>query len=81
MATETRTNKGLPKGQGIHNPLCKRLYTLKEGAAYLGRSEWGMRDLIWKQEIPVVKNRGGRKIFLDVQDLEAFIEKNKAVYS
>ena len=81
MDKETRIDKGLARAQGIRNPLCKRLYTLKEAAAYLGRSEWGMRDLIWKQEIPVVKNRGGRKIFLDVQDLEAFIENNKAVYS
>ena len=81
MGKETRTDKGLAKAQGIHNPMCKRLYTLKEAATYLGRSEWGMRDLIWKREIPVVKNSGGRKIFLDVQDLEEFVEKNKAVYS
>ena len=81
MGKETRIDKGLATAQGIHNPMCKRLYTLKEAATYLGRSEWGMRDLIWKQEIPVVKNSGGRKIFLDVQDLEEFVAKNKAVYS
>lgn len=81
MTKETRIDKGLAKAQGIHNPMCKRLYTLKEAAMYLGRSEWGMRDLIWKRELPVVKNSGGRKIFIDVQDLEAFVEKNKAVYS
>ncbi len=58
----------------------KRLYTLKEGATYLGRSEWGMRELIWAGVIPVVKPQAGRKIFLDVQDLDQFVEKNKAVY-
>ena len=81
MAKKTQTGIASQKAQGIHNPMCKRLYTLKEAATYLGRSEWGMRDLIWKQEIPVVKNSGGRKIFLDVRDLETFIAKNKAVYS
>ncbi len=59
----------------------KRLFTLKEGAEYLGRSEWGMRDLIWKQAIPVVKQPMCRKIYLDITDLDAFIEKNKALYN
>ena len=58
----------------------KRLYTLKEAAAYLGRSEWSMRDLVWKRELPVVKSAGGRKIFIDLQDLEAYINRNKSVY-
>ena len=59
----------------------KRLFTLKESAEYLGRSVWGMRDLVWKQMIPVVKQPMCRKIYLDVTDLDAFIEKNKAVYN
>lgn len=58
----------------------KRLFTLKEGAAYLGRSEWGMRELIWAGVIPVVKPQAARKIFLDVQDLDRFVETNKSVY-
>lgn len=61
-------------------PALKRLFTLKEGAAYLGRSEWGMRELIWAGMIPVVKPQAGRKIFLDVQDLDRFVETNKSVY-
>lgn len=80
MGKETPINKGLTKAQGIRNPMCKRLYTLKEAASYLGRSEWGMRDLIWKQEIPVVKNNGGRKIYVDVQDLDEYVSKNKCMY-
>jgi excisionase family DNA binding protein len=68
------------KAQGIHNPLCKRLYTLKEAADYLGRSVWGMRDLIWKQELPVVMNSGGRKIFIDVQNLDAYVSDHKSTY-
>ena len=64
----------------MYNPLGKRLYTLKEAAHYLGRSVWGMRDLVWAQVIPVVMQRGSRKMYFDINDLDAFIEKNKAVY-
>ena len=64
----------------IKDPLNKRLYNLKEAAVYLGRSEWSMRDLIWSQYIPVVQPPGGRKIFVDVEDLEAFVDKNKSYY-
>lgn len=66
--------------QDAKNLLGKRLYTLKEAARYLGLSEWGMRDLIWAAKIPVVRREGGRKIFIDVHDLIAYVERNKAVY-
>lgn len=56
----------------------KRLYTLKEAAQYLGRSEWGMRELIWSGKVPVVRPEGERKIFLDIIDLEEFILRNKS---
>jgi excisionase family DNA binding protein len=62
-------------------PMGKRLYTLREAARYLGRSDWGMRDLIWAGKIPVVREEGGRKIFIDVHDLVAYVERNKAVYN
>lgn len=81
MAKKTLTDSELRKAQGIHNPLGKRLYTLQEAAEYLGRSVWGMRDLIWKRVLPVVKQDNGRKMYLDINDLDAFIEKNKAVYN
>ena len=58
----------------------KRLYTLKEAAGYLGRSVWSMREIIWAGEIPVVRQNGGRKIYLDVLDLNVFIDKNKGQY-
>jgi excisionase family DNA binding protein len=80
MASQhAKINKEI-SGQGIYNPLCKRLYTLKESAKYLGRSEWGMRELIWSGSIPVVRPDGGRKIYLDILDLDTFITKNKGVY-
>lgn len=81
MAREIQTDKGLREGRGMYNPSSKRLYNLKEAAEYLGRSEWGMRDLMWKGLIPVVKPDGGRKVYFDKKDLDAFIENNKATYA
>ena len=81
MAKKTPTETELKRAQGIYNPLGKRLYTLKEAAEYLGRSEWGVRDLIWKHTIPVVKQQGCRKMYLDINDLDVFIEKNKSIYN
>ena len=81
MAKKTLTDIELKRAQGICTPLGKRLYTLREAAEYLGRSVWGVRELIWSQVIPVVKQGGCRKIYLDINDLDAFIEKNKAIYS
>ncbi|MBU2054461.1 MAG: helix-turn-helix domain-containing protein [Proteobacteria bacterium] len=80
MAIKMLANTPSKKALGPGNPLRKRLYTLKEGAEYLGRSEWGMRELIWAGVIPVVKPRTARKIFLDVQDLDRFVEANKSIY-
>lgn len=80
MDKKTLTESVIQKAKRIRNPLCKRLYTIKEAAEYLGRAEWGVRDLIWKKEIPVVRGRGSRKIFLDISDLEAYVNRNKYVY-
>lgn len=66
------------KAQGITNPLPKRLFTLKEAAHYLGRTLWGMRELVWAGKIPVV--RDGRKMFIDILDLEAWVARNKMTY-
>jgi hypothetical protein len=74
------TVKASQKVQRMYNPLCKRLYTLKEAAEYLGRSEWGMRELIWARKIPVVKEKDGRKVFIDIVDMENYVDKNKSLY-
>jgi len=81
MAKKTLTGTELKRAQGICNPVRKRLLTLKESAEYLGRSVWGMRDLIWKHTIPVVKQQGCRKMYLDINDLNTFIEKNKSIHN
>jgi excisionase family DNA binding protein len=33
----------------------KRLYTVEEAGEYLGRSVWGIRELIYKGELPFTK--------------------------
>jgi hypothetical protein len=69
-----RVNRTIRKAQGIHNP---RLLPLKGAAEYLGLTVWAMRERIWAGDIPVVRFPGGRKMFVDVQDLELFINNNK----
>ena len=71
-------NQGVKKAQGIYNPLSKRLYTLNEAAKYLGRTLWPMRELVWAGKIPIV--RDGKRIFIDFNDLESYITKNKMTY-
>lgn len=56
-----------------------RLLPLKKAADYLGLTVWAMRERIWAGQIPVVQFPGGRKMYVDVQDIEEFIQKNKRV--
>ncbi len=58
----------------------RRLYSLKNAAEYLGRSEWSMRELIWAGKIPVVRGGSNEKIYIDIMDLDKFIVNNKNVY-
>ena len=80
MAPKSRENQASAKAHRIINPVAKRLYTLPEAAHYLGRSLWSLRSLIWSGALPVVRSERGRKLYVDVQDLEAFISKSKFSY-
>jgi len=53
----------------------KRLYSIPEAATYLGRSAWSVRHLVWAGELPEV--RVGRRVHLDVLDMDEFINKHK----
>ena len=53
----------------------KRLYSIKELVAEIGATEWFWRSQIWDGQLPYVQI--GRKMFIDSQDLEDFIKKNK----
>jgi len=54
----------------------KRLYTLTEAAGYLGHTIWAVRSLVWGKKLPVVRH--GRKQWLDIFDMDKFIESNKS---
>jgi hypothetical protein len=70
----SRVNRTITKAQRTYNP---RLLPLKEAAKWLGLTTWAMRERIWAGDIPVIRFPGGRKMFIDVQDMEAFIQNNK----
>jgi len=53
----------------------KRLYSIEEAAHYLGRSVDALREMLWAGKIPFV--RDGKRIFLDVKDMDQFIETGK----
>ncbi len=56
-------------------PYQRRLLSLEEAATYLGRTIWGVRELVWKGKLPAV--RIDRRVQLDIRDLEKFIEAHK----
>lgn len=68
-------DKGLKRNTQISYPLTKRLYNLQEAATYLGRPVFSVRTLIWRGALPVIKD--GRKLYLDVVDMERYITANK----
>lgn len=72
--TETKKEK---RAHMISSPLPKRLFTLREAGVYLGRSEYSVRCLIWDREIPVIKT--GKKQWIDLRDMDAWIEKSKTM--
>ena len=55
--------------------ISKRLYSVKEAGRYLGRSPWAIRHLIWEGYLPQV--RQGRRVMVDVVDMDQFIAKYK----
>jgi excisionase family DNA binding protein len=66
-------------GSGQKALVKQRLLTVKEASVYLGRSVASVRGLIWAGSLPIV--RVGRRIHLDINDLEKWIEQNKTRYT
>ena len=79
IAKESRNNQVAMKEQRIDNPIqirpTKRLFSINEAAVYLGRTVCALREMLWAGKIPYVKD--GKRILLDIKDMEAWIEKNK----
>jgi excisionase family DNA binding protein len=61
-------------------PTTPRLLTLKKAAEYLGLTTGAMRERVWAGQIPYVKFPGGRKIYIDVRDMDRFIDQNKTTF-
>lgn len=57
----------------------KRLYSIDEAAHYLGRSSWAVREMLWAGKMPFIKD--GRRVLVDVQDMNVWIEKSKSTYT
>jgi len=60
-----------------HNVPTKRLYSIKELVKEVGATEWFWRTQIWDGQLPFVQV--GRKMLIDRNDLEAFIQRHKVV--
>jgi len=69
-------NKASTEARWTRDP---RLLPLKDAAEYLGLTLWALRERIWAGQIPVVQFPGGRKMYVDRQDMDKFIEQNKKV--
>lgn len=54
----------------------RRLISIEEASKYLAVSTWTVRRMIWSGAIPHV--RRGRRILLDLRDLDKWIEREKA---
>ena len=70
------------KTQRISNPsqkLNKRLYSIPEAGQYLGRTVWSIREMIYAGKIPYI--RDGRRMLLDINDMDAWIENNRCQYN
>ena len=52
-----------------------RLLNIEEAAIYLGRSKTGIQHLIAEGAVPAV--RSDRRVFLDREDLDRWIDGNK----
>jgi len=60
-----------------HSVPQKRLYSIKEMVALIGATEWFWRSQIWDGQLAYVQV--GKKMFIDYQDVESFIQNNKFV--
>ena len=57
----------------------KRLYSVPEAAAYLGRTVDGLREMLYAGKLPYIKD--GRRVLLDVKDMDEYIERCKTRFS
>lgn len=64
-------------GAEYHPVPVRRLYDLKAAAIYLGRKVSGVRELIHSGELPYLKAGRGGKQFIDIGDMDDYVEREK----
>ncbi len=62
-------------GQSRAQTLPRRLCAIAEAARFLAVSTWTVREMVWRGDLPHIRN--GRRILLDLRDLEAWVERTK----
>ena len=67
--------KVVERTQGASGPVKPRLLTAGQAAVYMGRTKEAVQHMISSGKLPTV--RSDRRVFLDIRDLDAWIEENK----
>jgi excisionase family DNA binding protein len=49
--------------------------SLAEASAYLAVSDWSIRAMVWRGDLPHV--RLGKRILIDARDLDGWIDREK----
>jgi excisionase family DNA binding protein len=64
------------KGKGpAKSALPRRLCSLADAARYLAVSDWTVRQMVWRGDLPHFKT--GKRVLLDLRDLEGWIDREK----
>ncbi len=79
MSRKSAKTQDSARAHCTHHAVTPRLLPLKAAAEYLGLTVWALRERIWAGALPVVQFPGGRKQYLDVRDLDEFIDQHKRV--
>jgi hypothetical protein len=67
----------LLKNARAQNIFKKRIYSIKELVKEIGATEWFWRTQIWDGQLPYIQV--GKKMFIDGDDVELFLQKHKCV--
>jgi excisionase family DNA binding protein len=68
-----RVRGGLPSSSA--GAVLPRLFTVDQAATYLGRTKASVQHMVSAGRLPIV--RADRRVFLDVRDLDGWIDQNK----
>lgn len=62
-------------GVSVNSEVRPRLLTVEQAAVYIGRTKDAIQHMIASCKLPTV--RSDRRVFIDMHDLDAWIEENK----